>query len=59
MPKVWFTAALICALLIPAIARAQSQDSRKVTAMMIHSYDRLEKGKLAEVQQLYGKILQP
>ncbi|MDD2903876.1 MAG: tetratricopeptide repeat protein [Syntrophales bacterium] len=55
--KVLPKAVLICALLMPTAAWAQSQDSRKVTAMMIQSYDLLENGKLDAAQKLYEQVL--
>lgn len=56
-PQILLKAVLISLLLLPAAAGAWSRDSRKVTAMMIKSYDLLEQGKLDEAQKLYEDVL--
>jgi len=41
-----------------AISPAWSQDGRKLTEMMIQSYDLLEMGKSEEAQKIYEQVLQ-
>lgn len=57
LPKALMSAAVICAVLILAGYVAWARESRKVTAMMIESYDLLEAGKVDEAQKLYEEVL--
>ena len=55
--KAVLKAALICALLTPAVAWALSEYSPIITEKMIKSYDLLEKGKLEAAQKIYEQVL--
>jgi Tfp pilus assembly protein PilF len=50
-------AAAIFAVLLGGNSRGAAQDSRKITRMMVQSYDLLEAGKVEEAKKIYEQVL--